>query len=222
MQPQKTFPPARSIFNQSGNHLWIITNHLIIKSSVWKNVSDICDDNIKIATKFFRSRFCAVYGCVIYFIIYVNLTLLMNATHVCMCEWKIDFLFFYLFSLFEQLGIAFPISVDGSERKSWKSATHWISIHFIECNFYDSVKKIMEKVIKVLLEKSFKFVNKKLFLTSGKVSCFLPFLGGHSNQKLKTVESLLKIWCWQGLSKKRRNSEMVGFPSTPAAQKKWL
>lgn len=151
MQP-KTGPPALLHFNQSGNHLWIITNHLIIKSSVWKNVSDICDDNIKIATKFFsRSRFCAG-GCVIYFIIYVNLTLLMNATHVCV--WEIDFLFFYLFSLFEQLGIAFQSGRMRGEREArWeKSATHWISIHFIECNFYDSIKKqIMEKVIKVLL-----------------------------------------------------------------------
>jgi hypothetical protein len=81
-----------SIFNQSGNHLWIITNHLIIKSSVWKNVSDICDDNIKIATNF--SRYCChtpppPYPCVIYFIYLRKLDAFNESQqqHVCVKDW---------------------------------------------------------------------------------------------------------------------------------------
>lgn len=127
-------------FNQTEKHLRIITNHLIIKSSVRKYVSHICDDNIKIPAKFsFSSRLSLVavlwwmYGCVIYIIIYVNFTLLMNATHarrVCASGWLI-FLFLHICSA----------CLNSFSIWSRKLHTHWVfAVRFIECNFYDSIK----------------------------------------------------------------------------------
>lgn len=90
-----------------------------------------------------------------------------------------------------------------------ESSTHWIFICFIECNFYDSIKR---KVYGGKILRAIKVLSlEKASLKSAHDAAHSPLPSEKSSWSLfswawlkpKTVESLLKCWCWQGLTERR-------------------
>lgn len=179
-------PTSQPHFNQTENHLRIITNHLIIKSSVRKSVSDICDDNIKIVANFFPS---VGYGNVIYFIIYVNLTP-FNERNTCVWARRAE----DWFSIFICSGLV-VWTVFQSERKvrlieSPRFRFYWVKLLW--------GKNLTRWAIKAFIDgdaECFKFASPS----------WLPdplSSPGFRYQMRRQLSHCWKCWCWQGLAQK--------------------